>query len=219
MLSANASAREDLGSAGLNCSPRGAHVPCATLRDLRSVRAQDALREHWRRVIKKRPPAARVAWLKSTEGHTAFGEDDCNRRVKEIEERQERLRARVRDTVPGGAWLNAWDVDGKLQPGLAFNPSDAIVAMSDGRRFSVRLLLSRERVRSGFDVAGEPYAVTATRGSRRWTPPQAVELEDFLDHMTPDQAAWWSMGAGDSPSAVVILRIGLAKARPIDGNW
>jgi hypothetical protein len=46
-----------------------------------------------------------------------------------------------------------------------------------------------------------------------------VELEDAIDELTPDEAAWRSVTWPDSPSAVVIMRIELGRAKPIDGKW
>jgi hypothetical protein len=185
------------------------------VRDLRSVRVQDLLRAKWRDEIKRKPPAEREQWLMSQEAIVALGAKVRQDLLKELRRRRDR----VRDLVPGGAWLAAWDYGQKLQPLVSFNTKGSLVPHAqgaDGRKYSVRLQLSREQVKSGL---GEYGYTGATVGTRRLTPPQCVEMEDFIDAMSPDQAAWWTITAEDSPSAVVIARIAAAKAKPVGGNW
>ena len=155
--------------------------------DHRTVRLQEVLRARWRDETNRKPPAEREKFLRSTEGIVALGAKVCSDLLKEIERR----RQRVRDLVPGRAWLEAWENRQQLMPLLAFTSKGSLVPRADGRKHSVRLQLSRAKVRSGIGGFG---FVGATTGSRRLTPPQAVELEDFLDELTPDEAVWGVAG-------------------------
>jgi len=50
-------------------------------------------------------------------------------------------------------------------------------------------------------------------------------LKDAIDELTPAEAVLASLACSESlawpesPSAAVIMRIGVAQARPVDGNW
>lgn len=88
------------------------------------------------------------------------------------------------------------------------------------RRGAVRLVLSRHGVRYGTEHAPGTAAEeepTAGPPRRRWTPPQAVGLEDLLDGQSVKEACFYPHPG--SPSADVINRIGEMGAKPLDGNW
>ena len=190
----------------------GKRSACArSASDSLSVQLVERVRAEWR-AAKRRPPAERKVFLRTQEAIAVLGAKVCNDLLKEIDRRGNR----VRDLVPGDAWLEAWEHRQQLQPLVAFTSTGSLVPQADGRNHSVRLQLSRATVRSGL---GDCVFAGATTGTRRLTPPQAVEVEDAIDALTPDEAAWRSLTWPDSPSAIAILRIEVARARPIDGNW
>ncbi len=189
-------------SSGMISLAANGGVARVAVRDLRSIRLQDQLRAKWRDV-KRMAPAARERWLKSDEGQCAIGEVECRRQLALIAARRKRLRERM----PGRYWSNAWYFRGEMPPGLAWGTNTAIVPVAAERRHEVRLMLSRECSRNGDEGVA----------SRRWTPPQSVDVEDMLDAMTPKEAAEYEYAA--SPSAEVIGLIAAAAARPVDGKW
>ena len=81
----------------------------------------------------------------------------------------------MRDLVPGGAWLDAWGNRQRFQPLVGFTSKGLLVPQADGRK------LSRAKVKSGL---GDYAFAGATVGTRRLTPPQAVDLEDAIDGRT-----------------------------------
>jgi len=88
---------------------------------------------------------------------------------------------------------------------------------SPSQRHRVRLALSRAGVRNGMDGVDTDAGPIAGAPSRRWTPPQAVREEDFVDIQGILEAAFYPHP--ESVSAAVIIRIGHVKGKPIDGNW
>lgn len=99
----------------------------------------------------------------------------------------------------------------------------ALVADDEPERVRIgaaRLVLSRQGVRAGMQhPPGEGHQAGPIAGvaTRRWTPPQGVELEDFLDAQDWLEALYYPHPA--SVSAIAIERIGQMRARPVDGNW
>lgn len=167
--------------------------------DGRVVGLQQILIARWKNEVKGRPPADRDSYLRSQEAIIALGAKQCaalRRGISEALDSVSRL-------VPSGAWLEAWWAHNQKMP--CFTP-DA------GRQYSVRMMLSRGLVQVGEESV--PH--------RRWTPPQAVDVEDMLDCMGNTEAMMHDHPP--SPSAVAIHRMcayskaGLRRLAG-DGRW
>jgi hypothetical protein len=154
----------------------------AVVTDGRSVTLQQVLIARWKREIKKSPPADRDAFLKSQEAIVALGARQCSELRKGITDAMEGMCK----LVPSGAWLEAWWAHNHRLPHLTPDV---------GRRHAVRTMLSRGLSRIGWD--GTPH--------RRWTPPQAVAVEDILDCMGDAEARFHNYPP--SPSAMAIHRM------------
>jgi hypothetical protein len=200
-----------MGSA-LACAPEVRSV------DSRCARVQAELRRHWREVVRREPPRARERFLNSQEGIVALGAQTCRELLKAIWRRRRNLEA----TAAGASVLEAWERDEAMLPGFEFDGKGRLKpVMSDERRRrgAVRLKLSRVGVRAGMEHPpgvhdSDPIAGVPTR---RWTPPQAVGLEDELDGMSAKEALGYAHAI--SCSAAVIIRIGEQKAKPKGGKW
>lgn len=84
------------------------------VRDLRSVKVQQELRAQWRDVIKRQPPAKRLAWLKSPDAIVALGA----RIVHQLRRQLERNQQYLLETVCSDAWLDAaWEHGAEFPPG------------------------------------------------------------------------------------------------------
>jgi hypothetical protein len=123
--------------------------------------------------------------------------------------------------LASAATADAWLYHDQMPPGLDFD-SKGRLRMSQRRADSVRLVLSRAWISNG---AGPDASPTCTVQTPRWTPPQAVELEDMidlLDHHRDLQRrddvppAWCSWPA--SPSAHAIQQIALRRGRERGGR-
>lgn len=170
-------------------------------RDPRSEQVRESLRRRWRD-LKKMPPAEREQFLRSTEGIVALGARMCHQLLKEIDRQHKRTAA----TVCSSSWLDAFDHD--LGPGQLLPQTVA----ADGRRMAVRMMLSREGTRMSGDGSVAPEE---TQPTRRWTPPQAVAVEDFLDGMNHLRAAYYEHPASPSARSIqgIRLRKGIEKKR------
>jgi hypothetical protein len=151
-------------------------------KDDRSVTLQQGLVAQWKREIKRRPAAERETWLRSPEAIAALGARQCEGRRRAIAAEYGKLS----QLVCSGEWLEAWYARGHKLP---------IHTPDKGRRYSVRLMLSRGLLRMGEE--GVPH--------RRWTPPQAVDIEDMLDCMGNLEAKFYTHPP--SPSAVAMHRM------------
>lgn len=165
-------------------------------RDRRSESVRESLRRHWRD-LKKRPPAEREQFLKSTEGWVALGAKNCHDLLKEIA-RAKKVRA---GQVCTSSWFEAWMHHGAEMPFSSENN------VAEDHEHAARMLLSKEKNRGG-DGQIDPESVTPTR---RWTPPQAVNVEDAMDGMSHIEAAFYQHPR--SPSAQSILGIRLKRGR------
>jgi len=151
-------------------------------KDDRSITLQQVLIAQWKREIKRRPAAEREAWLRSPEAIAALGARQCASLCRAIAAEHLKLS----QLVCSGEWLEAWYARGHKLP---------IHTPDKGRRYSVRLMLSRGLLRLGDE--GIPH--------RRWTPPQVVDIEDMLDCMGNMEAQFYAHPP--SPSAVAIHRM------------
>jgi len=176
----------------------------------KSIQLADVLRAKWKNEIKLKSPSQRWAWLGSQEGITAMGAKTASNLRRQLERRHHH----VSHAVCSDAWEDAWMSAGELPPGLRFNGDGNTVSehFVDGRRYSVRLVRSRGLVRNGDSGGLLPGQLpTAGVGTSRWTPPQAVKVEDMLDVMTVKEAEFYDFPP--SPSAEQIKRIGWRKGR------
>jgi hypothetical protein len=179
------------------CKIQGGNVVAD--RNARSVTLQQQLMAHWKEKVKERPPSEREVWLKSQEAIIALGSRQCSILRKAIRRDWEKL-SRV---VPGEEWLEAWHARDNAMP---------TETPDRNRRYSVRMVLGSGHVR--YSEEGIP--------SRRWTPPDVVEVEDFLDLMSNKRANFYTFPP--SPSAVAIHRMctySKAAMRRLarDGRW
>ena len=177
--------------------------PAAAYLRAHAPASSDDYRAKWRLIIKHLPPVQRLGWLSGAEGIAALGAKQCQLLRKEIERRHEAVRA----NVCGDAWLEAWDFGGQPLPGFRvdLHRSGAVMrASADGRRFSVRLVLSGQGTASGLDVPGDAAVRASTAKTRRLTPPQVVESEDALDAMTPREAQYYSHPVSPSAQAIFL---------------
>lgn len=167
----------------------------------------DRLRAHWKQTVKLAPPGQRWGWLKAQDAITALGAKQAATLRKQIERRARE----VGGTSCSAAWGDEWTFAGQLQPGLRFEGDDQILQVDDGRRHSVRLVRSRGLVRNGESGGGPRDLPTAGPGTSRYTPPQAVEVEDLLDQLSATEAMYYSYPA--SPSAQAIRMIERRRGR------
>jgi len=176
--------------------------------DTRSVQLADVLRAKWKNVIKHKSPSERWTWLTGPEGITALGAKTAASMARQIERRH----YEVSHSVCSPPWDVAWITLGELPPGLRFVGDDHVVTMSanDGRRYAVRLLRSVGLIRNGNNHA-EGELPTAGPGTSRWTPPQAIAVEDELDLLSVKGADYYEFPA--SCSAEAIRRIGFMRGR------
>jgi hypothetical protein len=184
----------------------------------RSARVQSELRRHWKETIKRQAPAVRERFLDSPEGRAALGAATCKQLLKAIRSQFESLAA----GAAAAGWLDRWMFHGELPPGLEFDPRGRLKLKPDGRVHAARLVLGVRRVRNGVEhpAGTEPGALPiAGPASSRWTPPQAVELEDWIDLMEPNEAAKEAMEWPASPSAHVIQQIEIRRGREREGRW
>lgn len=170
----------------------------------RAFSARNEYRAEWKDKVRHLGALAREGWLRSSKGIIAFGAKASHQMAKDEVRRHEV----VQRAACSATWSEAFDEANLMLPGLEFGKRLRLHARADGRRYSVRLMLSAEETRSGDGP-----------GSRRWTPPQAVDLEDHIDGMSVDEATYKCLGWPGSCSAIAIQRIEAAKATPIDGNW
>lgn len=153
------------------------------------VRASVSLREQllakWREEVRGKTPAEREAWLQGPEARVALGAKKCRELVRQIRG----TRASLRDVACSSEWLVA-----ASEHGAQFPPGGDDTAM----------VLSRAKTRYGAPYAGAPDAVPGmTQPRRRWTPPNAVDVEDMLDAMDPREALFHHHPV--SPSALAIF--------------
>jgi len=114
-----------------------------------------------------------------------------------------------------------------------------LIAFGSAQRRNLTKMLSAELRRLQNQVASAPQLDDAWHGgqpfptpgaklsralvrlgdgpaTRRWTSPLAVDVEDTLDFLTPDDAIFYSWPA--SPSAVAIMKIGHCRGRDHDSD-
>jgi hypothetical protein len=147
----------------------------------------DAAARKWKHV-KRLPLAHRLAYLQSPDAIDTMDAKVRSERLRGVQLAIDQALA----TVPGDSWAVAIVHHGLKLP-LALPDPD--------RPHAVHLKLSRAKTRVGADG----------KSSRRWTPPQCVALEDFLDSLDPMRAAFHDYP--QSPSAVVIQRIELTRGK------
>lgn len=206
-----------MGSALLACAHGGSDVSVSSP-DLRCARVQLELRKHWREVVRQQPPERRERFLDSPEGIVALGAQTCRALLKTLRRQRHSFEA----TAAGAAMLNGWERDGAMLPGFEFDEKGRLKPVRNPERTrpgAVKLRLSRAGVRTGMEheagvVGMDPIAGVPTR---RWTPPQAVDVEDLLDGMGGREAALYAFPT--SCSASIIIRIGEQKAKPKGGKW
>jgi hypothetical protein len=169
----------------------------AMLRAMQAVRivsvadARAAVLREWKEVVRKKPPADQVVFLKSSVAIAGLGSKVCRDLVHQIQ----RGKQEVCDQLAAAAWSQEWwEHGGPLPPGCRFEQGSGLTVDHSGLR------LSRASTRYG--AQGRP--------SRRWTPPQALSTEDFLDEMSVQEACFYDHPP--SPSAAVIRRIGELRA-------
>ncbi|HEX8916128.1 MAG TPA: hypothetical protein VF796_27515 [Humisphaera sp.] len=179
----------------------------------RSVRVQAELRAHWKQVVKRQPPATRERWLDSADGIAALGAKLARQLLRALRARAEAVAA----AAPSAALYDAWAYGDEQLEGLGFDAAGRLVrvARPDGRRrHAVRLVPGVPAVRNGEEhPPGSPpnWEPVAGPPSSRWTPPQAVGLEDEIDALDWWAAARASMVWPGSPSAQSIRMIGILK--------
>lgn len=187
--------------------------------DVRSARVQVELRRYWREVVRQQPPERRERFLDSPEGIVALGAQTCRQLLKTLR----RQRQCLETTAAGTSMLSGWHRDGSMLPGFEFDDKGRLKPAGDPERVrpgAVRLKLSREGVRAGMEhppgegLGQDPIAGVPTR---RWTPPQAVDVEDFLDALGGREAALYAFPM--SCSASIIIQIGEQGAKPKGGKW
>lgn len=179
--------------------------------DRRSLQVEQSVRAEW--AEKRGRPYAELEFLSRPEAIAILGAKTCAIHKHQI---RKQIR-RVRDLACSANWADAYETAGVLPPGLTWTAKAKLVAAKDGRRCSVRLVLSRRKTRRGNEDS--PGLPTAEIGTRRWTPPQAAELEDAIDGMSVDEAIWKTLDWPASPSALAIQRCEAVGARPVDGKW
>jgi hypothetical protein len=202
-----------MGSALVACAPQVQSI------DSRCAKVQLELRRRWREVVRQQPPERRERFLDSQEGIVALGAQTCRELLKAIRRQRHSLEA----NAAGAAMLRGWERDGAMLPGFEFDSKGRLKPVeSEERRRpgAVRLKLSRAGVRAGMEhPPGEGVGLDPIAGvpTRRWTPPQAVDVEDLLDGMGGREAALYAFPT--SCSASIIIRIGEMKAKPKGGKW
>jgi hypothetical protein len=159
-------------------------------RDLRSVTLQERLRAKWRDEIRRRPPAEREKWLKTQEAIVALSARVCRELIRAIRDQHDYVAGKVCSKP----WIDAWDREELSSPACDREHQR-------GRSYSARMVLSKGETRIG------PYGPLC----RRFTPPQAVDVEDRLDSMSPARAEFYTFV--ESPSAKVIEKIGQLRAK------
>lgn len=144
------------------------------------------------------PTRDRIAWLRRSEVIAFYGAAHCRNLAHQLTKKIEPVLC----SLPTETLFEAWDSTGQLPPGLGVVGGAVRFTHSPiHHRHGVRLRLSKQETRNG----------PAGRATRRFTPPQAVETEDFLDSMTPAEAERYEYPA--SPSASVITAIGELRGR------
>lgn len=168
----------------------------------------EILRAKWKSDIKRRPPAVRWHWLGSREAIVALGAKTAADLRRQLARRAQKLAA----GVCSASWADAWSTVGELPPSLTFKTDTALLQQTaTPRRHGVELVLSHAKVRDGNTDSGPYDLPTAGPGSRRWTPPQVVELEDELDSLSVEMAGTYDYPT--SPSAAMIERIRMRHGR------
>lgn len=144
------------------------------------------------------PTRDRIAWLRSSEVIAFYGVQRCRDFVRQLLKTIEP----VLEALPSEPLFEAWDSTGRLPPYLVKTEKSVRFPLGPFMKpHGVRLRLSRQTTRNG--PMGRP--------TRRFTPPQAVDTEDFLDALTPAQAEFYEYPR--SPSASVIQAIGELRGR------
>jgi hypothetical protein len=195
-------------------TPNTLHPPLSGPETARRARFElnasaEALRRLWRDEVRHRPPSDRKRWLASQEAYSAIGAKRCKQILRQIDTE----RAAVAVRVPGAAWLDAWEYDGKVMPAeLMAEAREEVCYGPGGLEITCPLCEGKSRP-TPENPQGLPCRECATSGlvsigtpARRRTPWPAVELEDELDAMSEEDATWYRRPA--SPSAVAIANIG-----------
>ncbi|HEX4793727.1 MAG TPA: hypothetical protein VH370_08050 [Humisphaera sp.] len=164
----------------------------------RELSAGFSLRK-WREEIRGKSAAERVQWLRSAEGIAALGAKVCRDLARAIEKPRDRVKSRLAAPAWAEEW---WNGDGELPPGLELGKHDVLMTWNESHRHGVRLVLSDAQTPVGDGLA-----------RRRWTPPQAVDVEDALDRMSVGEANFYQYAP--SPSAQAIIRIGELRATEV----
>jgi hypothetical protein len=172
----------------------------------RLTRVQEELRRNWREVVRLRPPAQRERWLDSQDGRSALGSATCTQLLNAIRTRFTALAA----GAASSCWVEAWESHGELPPGLDFDGRGRLTM----DRSASALVLGVPCVRTGLDhpAGSDPLAAPiASAPTARWTPPQAVAVENLLDSMGTLKAIAYDYPA--SPSAHAIRTIEARRGR------
>jgi hypothetical protein len=193
VLASAFSARVSLSSASVDSDPHSTDSGQPTLR---ATDARILFQEHWRHEMRNRTPDEKIAWLRLPEVISALGAKVCRDLVRQVKGPRDRVERAV-----WPCWFDHWQSCEELPPGLGVVGKAVVQTSCELHRHGVRLRLSRETTRTG-------QCGTATR---RFTPPQAVETEDFLDGMTSLEALRYEHP--ESPSASVIRRVGEMKGQ------
>lgn len=146
------------------------------------ARVQAELRQRGKAVLRAMSPASRAAWMKTSEAIAALGAQYCHQLRKQLDRRDRNL-SRL---VCSGAWLDAYRFDDELPPEFYWGNRDHLLPKP-----TVKLVLSKNGV-----------SVGVCPPTRRWTPEQAVSLEDSLDGLSIGEAREYHFPA--SPSAYAI---------------
>jgi hypothetical protein len=167
----------------------------------------EILRAKWKDEIKKLPPAVRARWLESQEAITALGAANA-RTISRLLQKQEKLLSQV---LCSQDLFIEWLCWGIVPHGLTLIDNRLVRRVDADRKYAVRLVRGRALVRYGNEAGGPGHLPEADVGHRRWTPPQAVAVEDELDLLDPLDALVYDHPS--SPSAEAIKRIGWRKGR------
>ncbi|HEV7298692.1 MAG TPA: hypothetical protein VGN72_04945 [Tepidisphaeraceae bacterium] len=84
----------------------------STATDDPSHQVSAALREEWRTVIRRCPPAVREAWLNRSEVQAALGITICRQRLDALASEE----SRITQLAAGGGWVEVWRTTGQDLP-------------------------------------------------------------------------------------------------------
>ena len=193
-------------------------------------------REHYRDVVLSKPFSQQKEWLQTPEAIAAMGAEWCNRKLRRLDDVEQRLK----NLVPSGAWLEAaWSGTAPFPPQEVYCPLSAVAVLygmaARGElkprammsafhllfqhvdpiqvvaRAHTRMRLSQCHTSHDTGMYDDNRQPIPSRPTQRLTPPQAVDSEDHFDRMSVNFAQF----CPDPPScsAAIINKIGMTRGR------